>query len=96
MSRSSRLIYALSFIIAVAGLLLPLWPLCVAGILIAALSGRWLFAAFVGLLIDIAWGAPAGMLHYLYFPFTALALLGALAHWFFAGYFLDRTPTDTL
>ena len=87
MTRISRLIYALSFIIASAGLFVPLWPLCVAGILIAAL---------MGMLIDVAWGTPAGILHYLYFPFTLLALVAGLAHYVMSGYFLDRTPPDTL
>jgi len=96
MSTSSRLIYVLSFIIAAAGFLWSLWPVCIIGILIAALSGRWIFAVAVGILIDSAWGPPAGILHYLFFPFTALALVGALAYWFLSGYFLDRTPTDTL
>ena len=96
MTRTSQLIYALSFIIASTGFLLSWWPLCAAGILIAALSGRWLFAALVGILIDTAWGAPQGVLHYLYFPFTLLALLAALGYYFLSGYFLDRTPPDTL
>ncbi len=96
MTKSSRLLYSSSFIITAPGFLWPLWPLCVVGILIAAFSGRWFFATLVGLLIDIAWGAPAGVLQYVYFPFTALALLGALAYWFFSGYFLDRTPPGTL
>jgi cell shape-determining protein MreD len=96
MTRTSRVLYALSFIIAAAGFLLPLWPLCVVGILIAALSGRWIFAFVLGLLIDVAWGVPVGILHFLYFPFTLLALVGALIYYFSKNYFLDRTPTDTL
>lgn len=96
MNRSSRLIYALVFAIAGAGFLLPLWPLCVLGILIASLSGRWLFGAVIGLLIDIAWGPPVGVLHYLYFPFTLLAVVSGLLYIVLSGYFLDRTPPDTL
>lgn len=96
MSRSSQLVYALSFVIAASGFLLPLWPLCIVGILIAALSGRWVFAILTGLLIDLAWGAPQGALHYVYMPFMLVAVGAALARYFFAGYFLDRSPSDTL
>jgi hypothetical protein len=96
MTQTSRLIYALSFIIAGAGFLLPFWPLCIVGVLIAALSGRFIFAIFMGLLLDVAWGAPVGILHYIYFPFTILALVGALLQRLSGKYFLDRTPPDTL
>lgn len=75
---------------------MPLWPLCVLGIAIAALSGRWVFAVCMGLLIDLAWGVPQGALHVLYVPFTLLAVALALARYFFAGYFLDRATPDTL
>ena len=96
MNKSSRLIWALTFIITAAGLFLPLWPLVVLGILIASLSGHWFFGAIMGILVDLAWGAPAGVLHYLYFPFTLEALMGGVAHTLLSGYFLDRTPPDTL
>ena len=96
MNRTSRLIYAESFVIVGAGFLVPLWPLCACGILLAALSGRWVFATAEGLLIDIAWGAPGGLLHYVYFPFTVVALVAALMYMAFSSYFVDRTPTDTL
>ena len=89
-------LYSICFILAAAGFLLPLWPLSVAGVVLASLSGRWIFAVCVGLLLDIAWGAPLGVLHYIYLPFTALALVLALVRYFFAGYFLDRSHPDTL
>lgn len=88
--------YALSFVITAMGFLLPLWPLCVVGISISALSGRWIFAVFMALLIDLAWGAPFGVLQYVYFPFTALALALAAGRYFLSGYFLDRAAPDTL
>lgn len=96
MSRSSQLIYSLSFVIAASGFFLPFWPLCIVGVLIAALSGRWIFAIVTGLLIDLAWGAPQGVLAPLYVPFTLVAVAAALARHFLAGYFLDRSPSDTL
>lgn len=96
MSRSSQLLYALSSGIAAAGFLLPFWPLCVVGVLIAALSGRWIFAILTGLLLDLAWGAPQGLLHFVYVPFTLVGVGAALVRYFLSGYFLDRSPSDTL
>ncbi len=96
MSRSTQLVYALSFVVAACGLFVPMWPLCVIGILIAALSGRWVFAILTGLLIDLAWGAPQGMFAVVYVPFALVGVAGSLAWYFFAGYFLDRSPSDTL
>ena len=92
----SKLIYACAFVLVGMGFLLPLWPLCAAGILLAALTGRYFFALLLGVLLDVAWGPPAGILHYLYLPFVLLALVASLLRYFFAGYFLDRTPPDTL
>ena len=96
MTQSSRWIYAITFLLAAAGVLLPFWPLSVVGILIAALSGRWIFAVLVALLVDLAWGAPTGTLHFLYFPFTLLALAAAAARMWGGRYFLDKHPQEKL
>jgi hypothetical protein len=96
MSRSSRYIYAVSFILGAAGFLLPLWPLSVLGVLLCALSGRFIFALFMGLLLDIAWGAPSGTAQYLFFPFAALALGGVVVHVFGVRYFFDRTVQEKI
>lgn len=96
MTQSSRWIYAVCFLLAAAGFLLPLWPLCVVGILLAAFSGRWLFALIVAVLIDLAWGVPTGLLHYLFFPFTIVAVLGALARIWGMKYFIDKNPQQKL
>lgn len=96
MTLASRYIYALSFAIAAIGFLMPLWPLCILGILIAALSGRYFFAMLVAILLDLGFGPPVGLLHYLYMPFTILAAIAALVRYFGGSYFLDKTPLDTL
>ncbi|MDB5225353.1 MAG: hypothetical protein JWL87_305 [Candidatus Adlerbacteria bacterium] len=96
MTLASRYIYAITFAIAATGFLLPFWPLCVVGVLIAALSGRYIFAVVVALLIDLGLGMPTGVLHYLVLPFTVLAVIAALARIFGAAYFLDKTPLDRL
>jgi hypothetical protein len=96
MTVQSRYIYALSFVIAATGFLLPLWPLCVLGVLIASASGRYVFAVAMALMLDLGSGVPAGILHYIYVPFTVLAVAVALARAFVLAYFLDKTPPDTL
>lgn len=96
MTQSSRWIYAVSFLLVSTGFLLPLWPLSVLGILLCALSGRAVFAVGMALLLDLAWGAPAGVYRYLFFPFTVLALLAVLARYWGSRYFLDRNPQQRL
>ena len=95
-SPASRWLYAVSFALVAAGFLMPLWPLCVVGLLLCALSGRWLFALFLGLLLDVAWGAPTGLAQYLFLPFTLCALAAAMARLWGGSYFLERGARDTL
>ena len=93
---NTRWLLAVCFVLAGAGFLLPLWPLSVVGILIAGLSGHSIFALCVGLLLDIAYGAPMGTLHILILPFTIVSLLSILARHFGLRYFLDKSFSDTL
>ena len=76
MSKSSTWIIAVSFVTAAAGFLLPFWPLEVVGVLLSALSGRYVVAVGLGVLLDIAYGTPIGRYEFLIFPFTLLAVLG--------------------
>lgn len=96
MTLKSRHIYAITFAIAAVGFLLPFWPLSVVGILLASLSGRYVFALIVGLLLDLGSGIPTGLLHYLFVPFTIVAVCASLLRLFGGAYFLDKTPPDTL
>lgn len=96
MTKTSRWIYATTFLLASAGLLLPWWPLSVLGVVGAAVSGRWIFAVLVGLLLDIAWGAPVGLYRYLFFPFTILALVGYVLHYWGGRYFFDRNKQEKI
>ena len=93
--KSTYWVSLVSFIIAAVGFLLPFWPLTAVGVLLAALSGRWFFAILLGLLIDVAYGAPVGRFYFLYVPFTLLAVVGALARYFFAGRF-RQAPSQHL
>jgi hypothetical protein len=96
MTMQSRYIYAISFAIAAVGFLLPFWPLCVVGVLIAALSGRYVFAVIMALLLDVGSGMSTGLWRYVYIPFTILAVIASLVRAYGAAYFLDKTPLDRL
>ena len=87
---------SVSFMLVAAGFLFLFWPLSVAGILLAALGGRPLAAVLLALLIDVAYGAPAAWFHFVYFPFTVLALLGILARALSVRYLLKKSPQETL
>jgi hypothetical protein len=91
-NESTKWILAASFAIAAAGFLVPLWPLSVLGILIAAGSGRYIAAIFIGLLLDVAYGAPIGHLHYLYVPFTILAVITSGLRYYLSSYFREQSP----
>ncbi|HVV39135.1 MAG TPA: hypothetical protein VHD31_02300 [Candidatus Paceibacterota bacterium] len=93
---TGRLILAISFALAAGGFLLPFWPMEVVGILLAALTGHWIFAIALGLLLDVAYGVPTGFFHMLFFPFTLLALASVALRRFGLRYFIDASPQDTL
>lgn len=90
MTPASRWLYASTFVLVAAGFLLPFWPISVVGIALCALSGRWIFAVVAALLVDVAWGAPVGTAHYLYFPLTLFALVCTALRVWGGTYFLDR------
>ena len=96
MSHNSRLVYAVTFLLASAGFLVPFWPLSVMGVALAALSGRWVFGVVTGLLLDLAWGAPVGTLRYFFFPFTIVALLGFVLRYYGSYYFFDRNRQEKI
>lgn len=79
-----------------AGFLIPLWPLSVLGVVLVALLGRWFLALLLGLVLDLAWGAPPGMLHFLLFPMTLCAILAALVRLVASKYFISAGPPERL
>ena len=96
MTPASRWIYAVTFVITASGFLLPFWPLTLLGILLAALSGRYVFALLMGLIVDVAWGAPMGTLRYLFFPATLVALAAFVLRVWVQRYLFNRQPQEHL
>jgi hypothetical protein len=89
------MIFGVSFILAVAGFLLPFWPLSLLGVLLAAATGRYIASIVLGLLLDVVYGAPVGHWHVVYVPFTLAAFIASIAHWYLGAYFRDG-ESDTL
>ena len=82
--------------LVVAGLVLPLWPLCVLAVLIAGTMGYSATALLLALFVDLLWGAPPGALHILSFPCTILALCAVSAHWFARRFMIGKSLPKTL
>ncbi len=80
---------------AVAGFAVPCWQLAILAVLAAAISGRYALAVCLGLLLDIAYGVPVGVLHALLFPFTLLALI-TVGGAFVMSNSLRKKPADRL
>lgn len=88
--------YIAAAVAIIFGMLFSWWPLTALAILILILGDRIVEGVGLALVLDIAFGAPPGPLHILYFPFTFGALLLALSMRL-SGYVLfDRRSQETL
>jgi hypothetical protein len=96
MKYDKRLVLPSLFVLAAAGFLLPFWPFSVLAVVTGGLLGHGMFAFVLGLLLDVAWGAPTGALHVLVFPFTLLALLSILARVFAHRFLLRKSLPEKL
>ena len=79
-------------LLSAAGFLLPFWPIAVAGILLAAFFDRIVLSLCIGILLDLAWGAPSGFLYFIPFPFTCLAVLAFVAKYFSLRLLFQKSP----
>ena len=89
-------IFIAAFLLAAGGFLVPFWPLEILGILVGSWAGSGLIAVALGLLLDLAYGTPTGITHYLFFPFTLLATVALLARYIGARFLFERSRHDTL
>ncbi len=97
MSRAKKTLpYLVSLALLTAGFLLSWWPLYAAGVLAAALWGRWIFALCIALVLDIAWGAPAGALAVIAMPATLACALVSLVRAVAARYMSSRALPERL
>ncbi len=89
-------IFIAAFLLAAGGFLVPFWPLELIGIGVATFGGSGVVAVGLGLLLDLAYGAPTGILHYLYFPFTLFAVVVLLGRYVGLRFLFERKGHDTL
>lgn len=87
----SRLFFAGSVALIVAGLLVPYWPLGALGVVLAAAAGHYLVAAGAGIALDLLWGAPPGLFEALMFPFALLALMSTGLRLYAKRYFFQKS-----
>ncbi len=95
-NKDRNLIFALSFLCAATGFLIPFWPLTVVGVVGAALFGQYIFAVVLGVLLDLAYGSPTGFLHYLFFPFTILSAASIVLRILGKKYLFRKAPQEHL
>src|SRR5689334_4215668 len=95
-NKQRRLFIALCFMLGGLGFLLSLWPLEALSIALGAVGGEYIFALFLGILLDVAYGVPPGLLHFLFFPFTLLAALGIVIRIVVKRYFLQKSPQEKI
>ncbi len=96
MKYENQLILPGLFVLAAGGFLLPFWPLSAGAIIFAGLLRHGIVAFALGLLLDIAWGAPTGTWGLIPFPFTLLALLSILVRLFANRYLLRKSLPEKL
>lgn len=77
-------------VLAVMGFALSLWPIEALAILVLVIGGSPIAAVAAGLVLDSVYGAPVGLLHYVFFPFTLGALLCNLIYMIGGRFFVDR------
>ena len=80
----------------VAGILFSFWPLVPMGLALLVLYGHTAFGITAGLIFDILWGAPVGVLAFLHFPFLLFALACVLIRVFALSVILPRGDLDAL
>ncbi len=85
-----------SFLLVSGGFIISFWPVCVLGVLFAAFGGVPVGAVAFGLLLDLAYGAPSGLTHYLFFPFTLVALVAIVGRWVAMRFMLQRGAQERL
>jgi hypothetical protein len=64
------------------GILFGWWLLAYAGVLLAAVCGRFVLALLLAMVLDLMYGAPTGMFQYIAFPFVVFTLIVVLVQAF--------------
>ncbi len=89
-------LFIISFLLLSGGFVIGYWEVSLLGILVAGGAGMPLAAVGLGLLLDIAYGAPTGLAQYLFFPFTIAGLISIALRWLALRFMLTRSTQETL
>lgn len=93
---SNRWLLACICVVIAGSFLAGFWPLAALGVVGMGFVGRGLFAVVLGLLLDLAYGAPVGLAAYMLFPFTILGLTVVVVRFWSARYFMNRSSPEHL
>lgn len=92
----NRWLLALIFLVTAGSFLLELWPIALVGVIAMGFVGRGFLAPLLGVLLDLAYGAPLGTAAYLFFPFALTGLLVVILRYSTRHYFIDRASPGHL
>lgn len=92
MNYQSRPVLFFLLLLGAAGFSLPFWPLSLVSILLLGFFNRPVYCIALGLLLDLAWGAPQGTLGAVLFPLTIVGCFAVLLRMLADRYFFPKTP----
>lgn len=78
-----------SLILFTLGIVLPFWPLALVGIGSALVFGATFLVLIGALIVDVLWGIPTGLFHWLALPYTTLVCVGIIARAILMRYLRD-------
>ncbi len=70
---ASKRFQIVSVFLAVIGLVIGFWPLCLIALITFSLSGAWVLGIALGLFLDLLWGSPIGVFSVMVLPCTFLS-----------------------
>lgn len=96
LDNKTKWIWVVSFLFVSGGFVLGFWPASLLGVIFAGIMDAYIAAILFGLLLDVAYGAPNGLVEYLYFPFTLTAIFSIVLKNLGTRYFLKRDAQERL
>lgn len=96
MHRFDLSVVLLAILLMLIGLLLSLWPLVPAGVALLVFEGHVALGVTSGLVADLIFGAPLGMLSYVHFPFLLFAVACVVLRVVAVSVVLPRGGANTL
>jgi hypothetical protein len=78
--------------LAVLGGVVGFWPIQILALLVLAFGKAPISALGLGIFLDIVYGAPLGLFHYVYFPFTIASGIALIAERFSSEYIMETSP----